>query len=79
MKAAVASPWSTTQWRYKRDFDKNVQRESTVKIGVYVFVDHPWLIPIASDAANEIASRRNNKLQHKHLYYVEYSNSNGIE
>lgn len=43
MKAAVWSGLSTTQQRYRRNFNINVRREKRFKIGNYIFLDRPIL------------------------------------
>lgn len=65
IKYAVASRPSTTQRHYKCNFDKNEWPQPTLKLGDYVFVDHPHLASIASEDANEMANFLCNKLLHR--------------
>lgn len=47
---------------YKRDFDKDVRRKLTLKVGEDVFVDRSQLATFVSNAADEMANLRYSKL-----------------
>lgn len=61
MKAADSSQLSTTQRRSRRNFDENVRREPTFKVGDYVFKDRPQLVATSLDAADDMPNHRCNK------------------
>lgn len=60
---------------YKRNFDKNVQRELRCKVGDYEFVDSPLYASIVSDAPDEMPNPRYNKLLPEGLDRTEHSAS----
>lgn len=62
MQATFSSGLSTAQRSYNTRFDNHVRREWTFKVGEYVFVDGPQLPVFLSDAADEMANCRSNKV-----------------
>lgn len=62
MKAAVSSQLSTTQRRYKRNFNKNWRWGPTFDIVDYEILDLPKLAAFASGAHHEMANPRYSEL-----------------
>lgn len=62
IKAAVSSRLSPTEDLYEGNFDKNVQRGLTFKVGNYVFIYRAQFAVLTSDPAYDMASRWSKKL-----------------